>query len=77
MKLKNLTPEKVGMVKGGAAVGLLAGIGIFFLCRHYEKTLDQLELDTAEFCIENTARNYESIIRKMKQPKEESEEESL
>ena len=68
MKLKDLTPEKRSMAKGALGTALtftaVSGIGLYFLYRWHEKEMDKLELDTAEFCIEQLTEQHENEIRR-------------
>ena len=62
----NLTPERIGMLKGTAVTAAFfsAGIavGLFFLHRKHEEALDKLESDTAKMCLDMAAEHYEGVI---------------
>ena len=77
---KNLTPEKRGMLKGMLGTSLVftvcAGIGLYFLHQRHEDELDELEKDTAKFCLDWAAEHYERALRRKRKATEEASKDS-
>ena len=75
MKVKQLSSEQIGVVKGVLGTSLVFSIGIaigaFFVHQRHEDELDKLEQDTAKFCLDWAAEHYERSIRRKRKETEE------
>ena len=68
MSLKQISAERIGVLKGVVATTLVcsiaAGLGLYLLKEKHEEDLDELEKDTARFCLDWATEHYERAIRR-------------
>lgn len=68
MSLKQLSTEQIGVLKGVVATTIVCSIAtrlvLYLLKQKHEEKLDELEKDTAKFCLDWAAEHYERAIRR-------------
>ena len=68
MSLKQISTERAGVLKCVVATTMVfsiaAGLGLYLLKEKHEEELDELEKDTARFCLDWAAEHYERTIRR-------------
>ena len=68
MSLKQISAERIGVLKGVVSTTLVfsiaTGLGLYLLKEKHEEKLDELEKDTARFCLDWAAEHYERAIRR-------------